>query len=86
VDLSNILESMMMGFIPNLDPQNKLMKLLTIHPIHQNIIKIILKKNPFKLKKITVFLQMWTPMKERMRTTQEIRTTMQVGEKTIAAN
>ena len=76
----------MMGFIPNLDPQNKLMKLLTIHPIHQNIIKIILKKNPFKLKRITAFLQMLIPMKERMRMTQKTQTTMQVGEKIIAAN
>ena len=76
----------MMEFIPNLHPQNKLMKLLTIHPIHQNIIKIILKKNPFKLKRITVFLQMLIPMKERMRMTQKTQTTMQVGEKIIAAN
>tara|TARA_Y100000385_G_C12945093_1_gene572951 strand:+ start:294 stop:554 length:261 start_codon:yes stop_codon:yes gene_type:complete len=85
VDLSNTLESMMMEFIPNLHPQNKLMKLLTIHPIHQNIIKIILKKNPFKLKRITAFLQMLIPMKERMRMTQKTQTTMQVGEKIIAA-
>jgi hypothetical protein len=77
---------MMMEFIPNLHPQNKLMKLLTIHPIHQNIIKIILKKNPFKLKRITAFLQMLIPMKERMRMTQKTQTTMQVGEKIIAAN
>lgn len=76
----------MMEFIPNLHPQNKLMKLLTIHPIHQNIIKIILKKNPFKLKRITAFLQMLIPMKERMRMTQKTQTTMQVGEKIIAAN
>ena len=76
----------MMEFIPNLHPHNKLMKLLTIHPIHQNIIKIILKKNPFKLKRITAFLQMLIPMKERMRMTQKTQTTMQVGEKIIAAN
>jgi len=38
------------------------------------------------MKKITAFLQMLIPMKERMRMTPKTQTTMQVGEKIIAAN
>jgi len=45
--------------------------------------KIILKRNHFKSKKITLFLQMSILTKERMKMTLKIRTIMLAGAKII---
>ena len=78
-------EPMKMGFILILNLKYKLMRLLTTPQIPLIIIKIILKKNRFKWTKITLFLQMLTPMKGIIKKMLQTQLITQAGDKTMTA-
>ena len=78
-------EPMKMEFILILNLKYKLMRLLKTPLIPLIIIKIILKKNRFKWKKITLFLQMLRPMKEIIKKMLQTQLITQAGGKTMTA-